>query len=303
MIIIKSEKGYTLILVMIVMTVVMILGLALSGAALNARTQVKKTDFHNKATDLAEMGITYYQPIVTNLVTTAKATATAKKAIATNTKSYDYYFHEALLTSLRNSIAPVEVDTTNNKFEITFKTIDPPNSDAVSNKIIINFESKGTASGEPATVNGFFTIDKISQSNKVGQPKPAPSSYTTNETQQVLLLNSSKDKNKDKPYEYSTYFSNDIVIEGKRSVTVKGDAYITKLTLQGSARINIYGDAIFANTIVNIGEAYGVCITGKTYKLDSNFKLVDYPIAKNTCYTPAVSEWLFNADKGTKVKY
>ncbi|MEH7439880.1 hypothetical protein V7182_20770 [Neobacillus drentensis] len=303
MIIIKSEKGYTLILVMIIMTVVMILGLALSGAALNARTLVKKTDFHNKATDLAEMGITYYQPIVSNLVNSAKAIATSKKTISANTKSYDYYFHEALLTSLKNSIPPVEVDTANNKFEIAFKSIDPPNSDAVSNKITINFESKGIASGEPSTVNVFFTIDKISQTNKLGQLKPTTSSYKTNETQPVLLLNSSKDKNKDKPYDYSTYFNNDIVIEGKRSVTVKGDAYITKLTLQGSARINIYGDAIFANNIINIGEAYGVCITGKTYKLDSNFKLIDYPIAKNTCSAPAVSEWIFNADKGTKVKY
>lgn len=288
---------------MIVMTVVMILGLALSGAALNARTQVNKTDLRNKATDLAEMGITYYQPIVTNLVNSAKATATEKKAITTNTKSFDFYFHEALTTSLKNNIAPVVVDTANNKYEVTFKNIDPPNSDAVLNKIIINFESKGTASGEPAIVNGYFTIDKISQSNKIGQPKPTASSYKTNETQSVLLLNSSKDKNKDKPYDYSTYFSNEIVIEGKRSVTVKGDAYITKLTLQGSARINIYGDAIFANNIVNIGEAYGVCITGKTYKLDSNLKLVDYPIAKNTCSTPSVSDWIFNADKGTKVKY
>ncbi|MFK9091285.1 hypothetical protein [Bacillus salipaludis] len=290
----KNEKGYTLILVLIIISVTMIAVLTLSSAALTTRAQLNKTDTRNKMIDIAEMGITYYQPVVTRYITSAKASARDKLAKST-AKTFDEYFYGDLLALLQTSVLPVEVDTATNKFEITFKTIDK----SVANKMIINFESKGMSGSQSATINGFFTIDKISGVSNAGQQNPAKTSYAINESRSLYLSPPSKLT----PYNASTYFSSFIQIQGNHTLKIDGNAYFTDLKLAGSAKLNITGDAIFGKDIFIQDNGVRICITGKTYKIDANNNLVDYPIAKNTCSKPSTSDWFFDANKGIKVKY
>ena len=292
MIFLKNEKGYALVLVMIIISVTMILALSLSSAALTTRAQLNKTDTRNKAIDIAEMGITYYQQVFTRYINSAKISAKTKVDYY---RAFDDYFYSDLNTLLRNSISPVEVDTAKNKFEITFKSINKSDP----NKIVFNIESKGTADSATATINGYFTIDKTSAGSKAGQPNPAITSYTKEEKRSLYLSPPSKFT----PYNASTYFSGTIQIQGNHTLKVDGNAYFTDLKLSGSAKLNIIGDAIFAKDIYIQDNGVRICITGKTYKLDANKNLVDYPIAKNTCATPFTSEWQFDPTKGTKVKY
>jgi hypothetical protein len=56
-----NERGMTLIVVLLVMTVFTIIGLSVIGASLSNMKQVTKTDADVKSTDIAEMGILYYE--------------------------------------------------------------------------------------------------------------------------------------------------------------------------------------------------------------------------------------------------
>ncbi|MGJ7912311.1 hypothetical protein [Neobacillus sp. LXY-1] len=292
----KREKGYALVLVLIIISIVMIVGLSLGGIGLTNRAQLNKTDSRNKATDLAEMGVTYYQPIVSTYVSSAKITAqNYVNYYGTYYNTYDGYFYNSLYSKLNTANAPVEVDTSNNKYQVTFKSLDK----SVANKMIVNFESTGTAGTETATVKGFFTIEKISGASKAGQLNPAISTYSYNEKNSRYLSPPSKLTS----YNSSTYFSSLIQIQGNHTLTINGQAFFTSLILAGSAKLNIKGDAIFAKDIVIQDSAVKICITGKTYKLDANNKLVDYPITKNTCAAPSAMEWQFDTNSGTKVSY
>lgn len=306
----KNEKGYTLILVMIIITVTMILGLALSGATLNERTQVNKTDNRNKATDLAEMGVTYYQSFVTKKITEAKQNAkdyrdhyndnliiSHQLNEAQLDQLYDPFFIDQLSTLLTINPDPVLVETEKNKFVITFLKLYKSNL----NNLVVNFESSGTSETESATVTGSFTIKKNSQTSKVNQPKPTSDSFSETETSPVNLVNQPKFKTKD----HSTYFNDYVNIQGNRILTVNGDAYFIKLNLQGSAKVKIVGDAIFETDITTTGNAYSICVTGNTYKLDSTkTKLIDYPISRNTCSnTSGTIDWALDVNNGIQVKY
>ncbi|WP_043934222.1 hypothetical protein [Bacillus sp. EB01] len=304
----KSERGYALLIVMIIATLTMIFALSLSGLALSTRAQLNKTDNINKATDLAEMGVTYYQKVVEKHVNTAKSTAATKTQQNFSGKTptqqqrddyLDQIFKSELTTLLQTNNAQVNVDTPNNNFQITFKSL-TPNPEKL-NELIIKFESMGETNNEKLPLTGFFTIKKSTTKSRVGELTPVPSHYKIIENYPVELLNKPP---KFKTNNNSTYFKGKVTIQGNRILTVNGEAYFKDLELQGSAAIQINGDAIFEKEITVIGNAYKICITGKTYLLDSTkAKLISYPIPRNTCAKPDTSEWFFNPNEGIKVTY
>ncbi|ALC89781.1 hypothetical protein AM500_08350 [Bacillus sp. FJAT-18017] len=304
----KSERGYALLLVMIIATLTMIFALSLSGLALSTRAQLNKTDDINKATDIAEMGVTYYQKIVEKLVNSAKGTAASKTqqyftGSNPSQQQRDYYldqtFKSDLTSLLQTNNAQVNVDTPSNNFKITFKSLVP--NPEKPNELIVKFESTGQTNNEKRPITGFFTIKKSTTNSRVGELKPVPSHYKIIENYPVELLNKPP---KFKTNNNSTYFKEKVTIQGNRILTVNGEAYFKDLELQGSAAIQINGDAIFEKEITVIGNAYKICITGKTYLLDSTkAKLTSYPIPRNTCTKPDTSEWFFNPNEGIKVTY
>ncbi|RDU35038.1 hypothetical protein DRW41_19855 [Neobacillus piezotolerans] len=289
----RNEKGYTLILVLIIITITMIFALSLSGLTLSTRAQLNKTDKINKATDLAEMGVTFYQGILTKHIAAANAEAAKEQSL------FDTKFYNMLLGKLNVSLPAVEVDSSNNTFKINFKSMDKQ-----SNSLIVTFESVGQSDTEISKVTGHFTIQKNATTNKEGQPKPSSSYYSKVETNPVNHDTSKTYKAKTLTYPSSTYFNKPVIIEGSRNLTVNGDTYFTNLSLQGAASITIVGDAIFENDIALTGNAYSICVYGNSYKLDSTkTKLIAYPLPNNSCAKPANNEWIFDPNSGTKVKY
>ncbi|WP_409270818.1 hypothetical protein V1499_15725 [Neobacillus sp. SCS-31] len=289
----RNERGYTLILVMIIITITMIIALSLSGLTLSTRAQLNKTEKLTKATDLAEMGITYYQGILTKHIS-ASNTEAAKEPLL-----YDTKFNNTLLSKLNVNLPSIEVDTSKNTFKINFKELKME-----SNVITVTFDSVGQSDTETAKVTGYFTIKKNSSTNKDGQPKPLPSYFSKVETNPVNHDNSKTYKAKTLTYPSSTYFNKPVIIEGSRNLTINGDAYFTKLSLQGSASITIVGDVIFEEDIALTGNAYTICVHGNSYKLDSTkSKLIPYTLPKNDCVKPVNNNWIFDPNSGTKVKY
>jgi Tfp pilus assembly protein PilE len=57
----KNERGMTLVVVLLIMTVFSILGLAVMAASINNMKQVSKSESDIKQTDIAEMGEVYYE--------------------------------------------------------------------------------------------------------------------------------------------------------------------------------------------------------------------------------------------------
>ncbi|MEH7381979.1 hypothetical protein V7138_16075 [Bacillus sp. JJ1533] len=58
---IKNEQGMSLVVVLLILTVISVLGLAVMGASMNNMKQISKTESDIKTTDIAEMGIVYYE--------------------------------------------------------------------------------------------------------------------------------------------------------------------------------------------------------------------------------------------------
>jgi hypothetical protein len=292
---------------MIIISVIFILAMSLSGMAVSTRMQFNKSDNRNTATDLAEMGITYYQSVVNKMVVTANTVANQKVtdylktySSATETQiiqKFNEYFESDLRTRL--SAQPVLKNTVENenKFEIDYADLA-----LVSGLFKVTFTSKGFTEKETVNITGTITIQKsTSVSNRVGETKPFPSSYSLTENKLIEL----QAKNKIASYNTSTYFMQPIHIQGNRSLIVKGDAFFSQdLTFQGSANITINGDAIFLKAIIfPNGNPYTFCVYGNTYLVDAKDKLINYPIPQNKCSKPASRDWSIDMDGGTTVQY
>jgi type II secretory pathway pseudopilin PulG len=62
----KDERGMTLVVVLLTITIFSVLGLAVVGASMNNTKQVQKTEVDIQTTDIAEMGVQHYQNMLLN---------------------------------------------------------------------------------------------------------------------------------------------------------------------------------------------------------------------------------------------
>jgi Tfp pilus assembly protein PilE len=73
----KSERGMTLVVVLLTIVVFSVLGLAVVGASVNNVKQVRKAEADIQTTDIAEMGVQYYQTLLNDyfhdLISTKKS--------------------------------------------------------------------------------------------------------------------------------------------------------------------------------------------------------------------------------------
>lgn len=304
----KNEKGYTLVLVMIIITVTMIFALSLSSITLNTRTQLTKTDNRNKATDLAELGVTYFQSVVTDSINSASTTAAAENNtwINNNNKAtqaqinaqYDSYFYTDLGKLLNVNLSAVTVDqVTKDNYQVTFNQLINNTSNGI---IQVIFTSTGNSSKESVPITGTFTITKGS-TGLVGQPNPSSTAYTNVVSNSLYLSPPAKVTS----YSSSTFFSSLVHIQGNHKLSISGNAYFSSLELAGSAKLYVDGDAVFGTPIsIQDNGVKQVCITGNTYLYNSSTKLLDaYQIPQNTCSQQAANMWTFDKKTGTKVTY
>lgn len=309
----KNEKGYALVLVLIIITLSMILGLALSGAVLTTNKQVNKTDNLNKATDLAEMGITYYQTAINSLISDTQA------AIKVNNNDFctEFIKQETLKTSL-GLYSPKEIDASKNKYKID--KVAPIQCSNVG-QFKFTFTSTGTtASGETKQLQGTIAISQI----RIGKDMPDYLSFTDpgiNKLNYSITFPSTQ-------YPLGVKFPSGLTIVGSNILTIVKSAYFSSLEINGSSQVivqetaiinkitsvngntnlKIYGDAIFLSETPRIDQIAGkadICIYGNIYTVKDN-KLVDYPdfstYFRNSCKNTN-SSWTVNPESGVTVTY
>ncbi|WP_160722007.1 hypothetical protein [Bacillus sp. USDA818B3_A] len=307
----KNERGYALVIVLLIITLSMILGLALSGAVLTTNKQVYKSDNINKATDLAEMGITYYQTAINTLINDTQA------AIKVNNKDFctEFLNQETLKTSLYSS---KPIDSTNNKYKID--KVAPIQCSNVG-QFKFKFISTGTtSSGETKQLQGTISISQI----RIGKDMPDYLAFTDpgiNKLNYSITFPSTQ-------YPLGVKFTSGLTIVGNNILTVVKSAYFNTLEINGGSQVivqetaiinkitsvngntnlKIYGDAIFLSDTPRIDKIAGqadICIYGNIYTVKDN-KLVDYPdfstYFKNSCQNTN-SSWTVNPESGVTVTY
>ncbi|AYC29759.1 type II secretion system protein [Paenisporosarcina cavernae] len=150
-----NERGYTLLLTLVIAVLIVgFISLLLAGT-LTQQTQVEKTDHNFVADDVAEMGMEYYRADILNkYVITAKEVKTAiQDAITTNPEKYvtatqvqqlEQEKEEAGINSLRGYI---EAYTLSNhlveKDKSEFQLYSVPKTSLASNAVQVKIELKG----------------------------------------------------------------------------------------------------------------------------------------------------------------
>jgi hypothetical protein len=295
------------------MTVTIVFALALSGAALNSTKQFNKTDNLNKATDLAEMGITYYQNVSTSLIQQAKD-AVAKSTTPTN-------FCTEYINLLKNQDGTYNVDSNSgNKYKISLITTSAC-SDNLS-EINVVFKSDGiTKTNEDTPLQGSFNV--IKQSTGIKAPDLSEYDKNQNSNSSKIYYGNFKhnDQPKDKIINKQAWFDS-LDVVGNRTVTINNNAVFTTvngISMNSHTNITVNGNAFFMGPDPkpakpkNISDKQYICITGNIYYKRSDGTVEyfndfsDYYYLEPGCLNPNIGNysenWLFDSQNGIKVVY
>lgn len=273
----KNEKGYALVLVLLIITIIFTFALSLSGMAISARKQFNKTEEINRATDLAEMGVAHYEALLTKLVKNANDEARQKVQSAVEAASenpnypipsYDYEFNAALSRDVTNNdLLAIAVD------ELNSYEISNPLISRQTEKILITFKSEGKTDNEEKMLNGTLTIDK-NKISRSGELVPDQDAFDFMESDDFEI----KGGKQIETYPASTYFNSTLTLKGNTTLIIKGDTFFNSdVTLKGGDTIFVYGDAIFNKSSSPIikGNKSKICILGTPYRIEDQ-KLVEY---------------------------
>ena len=289
---------------MVVMTLVIVFGLALSAMALTANKQFHKTDHLNRATDLAEMGATYYKTAINSLIPSAVAAASTNKTT----------FCQQLKSLHDKQVGIYDTKTVedSNTYQISSPAFPPCIGNP--NVILLNFISTGKTGTEEKAIIGHLKISK-----RIASVRPDNSTYEKYEDDKL-----NKDLSLTGPVNFT---ANNFKINGGRSLKIEKNAYFTSLTLDGNAEVLIGGNAVFqqitsmnGNTLLMVeGDAFfqdtpiiekfvghpSICIKGNIYKVD-NSQIREYTDFSNNFTNTCVNsnaDWYIDAENGLSVDY
>ncbi|MGA9228424.1 MAG: hypothetical protein WB217_18885 [Mesobacillus sp.] len=306
----KNEKGYALILVLLIITISFIFALSMSGMALSARKQFNKTDEVNKATDLAEMGVAHYEAVLAQIVKSSNTEAKNKVAAAFEEASkksgiiipdYDEIFYAALVKAVASNNYLVMTIEGSNRYDVSSPSVTKMSDDNIS----ISFKTKGITASEKKILNSTILVVKNEGDSLVEESIPTKDQYLDYVDYAIDLKGNGSDK--DEYFPNSTYFAKDIQIRGNRIIAVHGNAFFNdQITFNGGADIIVFGNAIFRYEFKKPNNAYTFCVTGNTYLIKDN-TLIPYTLFPETtgvsCPKSNDTPWSIDTDNGIEVKY
>jgi Tfp pilus assembly protein PilX len=304
---IKNEKGYTLILVMIIITVIFILAMTLTSMAISTRLQFNKTDEQNKATDLAEMGITYFQTTVKKLITAAD------NAAKINDTSFCSEFKNLNDQNKTTQTAFKSVDGQNG-YQITINSSSSVDECNTNNIFTILFKSKGiTQKGDFEIINGTITL---SNGSIVGNDAPNEEEYTESENGsfQESINSTGKIYYEDPVKENRTYtifnssaWFDSLTLNGQGSFLFKHDVIFDYFSMNNPTELTVEGNAIFLNPnhIDKKTRKAEICIRGNIYTITNNklVKFTNYDDYFTNICPNSNSDWDIDTEDGMTIQY
>ncbi|MEH7384537.1 PilX N-terminal domain-containing pilus assembly protein [Bacillus sp. JJ1521] len=202
----KNEQGMTLVVVLLILTVISILGLAVMGASLTNMKQISKTESNIITTDIAEMGVVYYETQLKSFLNEQLYNQAKQKEIIiryfTNSASTDvliekfnlefpvelnnlYKTNNTLFTQFGDHFLPEKTVDANSSFKIKINpngittTTCSPQTPANSQCYRITYESYGYYGDNlekilSATFDFSYFINRNSIVISTGTPPPVP---------------------------------------------------------------------------------------------------------------------------------
>lgn len=248
---------------MVIITLTVLFTLGLSGMAMNTSLQINKTEKINKATDLAEMGITYYKQKVDSII----VAAFSGKPITNQTEL------NTLMTQIKNDINKIQTDHpkinvsgSEISYEIKQLAVDISNPSS----ILVNFKTVGTSDTENRELSY-----KINYTIKPGKPLPV---YKI--TDPGIFDSSSDECYKNNKIDKQQCFYSpgqsvpDVKIENS-IIKVGGNGDLGHFNNVTSAKIYISGDILISkvNNITNLRlHVEGDLLKGSELPEFTNFK-------------------------------
>jgi hypothetical protein len=290
----------------------MVLGVSLTGAALNTSKQFKKTDNRFKATDLAEMGISYFLQVNNSVL------QEAKNIIASQTNpNFCTQFTTILKdkSNTRGYYVSKTVDLNNNyQIILDINNITPCTSNP--DQVNVVFYSIGTTdTNEQAKLKGTFVLSrKLNREGELAPQKPNFINGTINGTypdnSKVFIDGTTTFSGNDgKTINYNVWF-NQLVLHGNGFVIGDYDGIFTDSSQNGNTNITLYGDAIFLSKPSKFVGNASMCVKGNVYYVDKtvdpNGRLVrftDFDINYRNYCSSNNSEWFIDANNGVQVDY
>ncbi|WML59563.1 hypothetical protein [Neobacillus sp. PS2-9] len=169
----KSEQGYALVTVLLIVVIFMVVFLSFMGQAFTSVKQNQVVEKKSLSIDTAEMGVTYYKVAIQNLFESKQSAVNDRvKAIMTTTPTANFKRQAAIVLAdeiqksypIGTTQAPIPISDTNATFTIS-NLIASPDTDINSSKVFITFDivgkETGTSSGSKLTAKMTINLDTI----------------------------------------------------------------------------------------------------------------------------------------------
>ncbi|WP_096202804.1 hypothetical protein [Bacillus sp. FJAT-45350] len=310
---IMNERGYTLLLVLLTIVLIMIFAPLLFSKTLNTALQIGKTESMTQAKDIAEMGIQYSVALIESEIAMAIKEAKADPNI--KTVNNDRIFCEKIRNRLQSTSLPKQFSFESNSsytYDIDYNAPIIINSKTTTNTnnctdfknmlieirstgitenisksvkdvvVTFNIENKGSyQTGNEPVENGGIPVD----------PNDLPlQKYTTN----VSLSGNSRSQ-----LFSSVHFTRPVVIGGNGVLMIGGNAFFeSDLTFNGSnGLLTVSGDAYFKSPINFNGSGTNVCVRGTPYlNVNGSWKPYSYLIENNNLLCPPALQYEYHYD-------
>jgi hypothetical protein len=319
-----------MVLVIIIITVIMVLGVALAGVTLNANKQFNVTEKKSKATDIAEMGITHYQTLIVNdIIPRAEENTTTKllelnlvgnvgnlSTFDTIKVNYNENFCNEFKTLFSQSgsgrFISVEGD---NEYKI--QPLDAVCNET-NNTIIVTVVSIGKSSNsDTVPLKGTFIITQgLNNINVNDTYKPDPVIQPENDIEfdetkgnnnniisGITNLVDSVIKGTGSLTLTASAKIENLILKGTSSVFVRGDAVFNKLSASGDskARLLVLGDVFLKDPLgTTNGHSFDVCILGDVYYNNKIQPLPSDYALNNVCKK---GPWSIDQTNGISIDY
>lgn len=165
--IVENEKGYTLVAVLLTVTIFMLLAFSFMGQAANSMKQNKAVETKSQSVALAEMGVTYFQHAIQNIFkSNYQSVIQQVKSIRENDKikrtndEYTQIAMDLMKSIIENGLEPATISI-DDKPSANFLIQYNKNSNIIQDgKILkIDFKSIGTENGKSTTIETVMNID------------------------------------------------------------------------------------------------------------------------------------------------
>lgn len=288
---VRNENGMALVTVLLMFTVFTVLGIVVFSSIMNNMKQITKTEGDIQATDLAEMGVTYYKTAIQDSI---------EKVNVTGAASINTYYSE-LKTKIEFAVngakKPISgddvyfeiVEYNDNKYNLTssnkLSTAIPIYFDKTTDNIRILLKSKGSVQGVPRALSLYMVYDiRLNPYGSFSINVPATSELSADCGTALIDQNYNQDKciydgdqligSLNNVKDSTLYITGDLNatttlnnVDGGK-IHVKGDIYTPQLVnIDGTSQIEVEGSAIIDkinNTDGNIRLIVGNDLTVKT---------------------------------------